>query len=128
MSLLPWTGAILPDRDPRRPSARPQEGVQGRQRRLGVTAAHADAEAVLGHRGQLGAVEVGRQQDDARVLHQRAAELARVAAEVAREADAPAVRALPREAVLPAGEEGVEDREIGLDEAAVAGTDRVPVA
>ena len=67
----------------------------------------------------------GRQDQDALGVQQLPAELLHVAALVPREADTAAVGRPPVEEVRPAGEEVVEQRPVGGDDAAVALPDRV---
>src|SRR3954454_17813444 len=109
-------------------SARREERLERGECRLRIAAADADTEAVARHGAQLGGVDVAGQQHDARRLEEIAAEPARVTLEVAREADAAALRVLERELLAPAGEERVEVREVALDDRAVAGADRSAVA
>lgn len=90
-----------------------------------MCAADADAEAVGGGGGELGAVDAGGQQQDARFFGQAGAEFFHaVVAEVAGVGDAAAVWGLPLEEAGVLGEEGVEEGQVGCDEGPVAVQDR----
>ena len=97
----------------RRRRAEPGRLAEGLQRRFRVGPPHADPEPVGRHVAELGGVDRRRQEHDAGLLDQVAAErLDAVGAEVAREADAARLRRLPREQVGVLGEERLEDRHV----------------